>query len=201
MSKGRFIRKWKNHTKDTWVKRTYRIWCGMRARCYHPQSTGYADYGGRGITVCERWRNDFDTFVTDMGFAPDGRSIERIDNNQGYDPFNCIWATKKEQANNTRNNILLTIQGHTMSATQWADKVGIPATRILERIRRGWSSERAVYEDNYTAPHGGHRRYVLGCRCLVCVEGSRKRGRETYRKKNPIIKNRSKYNPNIPPRT
>lgn len=195
MSGGRFIQKWRNKTKDPWVKRTYKVWCSMRRRCYNIKVRGYPDYGGRGIGVCERWRNDFDAFVSDMGFAPEGLSIERVDVDGDYDPFNCVWATRKAQANNTRSNVRLTIDGRTMTASQWAEEMGIPATRVLGRIRAGWPPEKAVMPEIYEAPHGGDRKYILGCRCDICVEGSRRRRRENYRKKNPVIKNRSKYNP------
>lgn len=96
--------------------RTYRIWIKMRDRCENPRSDNYPDYGGRGITVCERWR-EFPNFLADMGHAPDGQSLDRIDNDRGYEPTNCRWATKTVQLNNTRRNRLVTIDGHEMPLT------------------------------------------------------------------------------------
>lgn len=90
------------HAPRTGITRTYRIWCAMRARCQYPSINGYADYGGRGITVCDRWREDFRNFLADMGECPPGLSIDRVDNDGNYEPGNCRWATSLEQRRNQR---------------------------------------------------------------------------------------------------
>lgn len=84
----------------------FNAWSGAIDRCHNPENKSFNDYGGRGIEVCERWRNSFDAFVADMGVRPEGTSIDRIDVNQGYSPDNCRWADRFVQARNKRNTKL-----------------------------------------------------------------------------------------------
>ena len=93
----------------------------MLERCRNPHNISYPDYGGRGITVCERW-HDFSCFYRDMGDPPPGTQLERRDNNQPYAPDNCYWVTRLEQANNKRNNVKLTFDGQTLSLSQWSER-------------------------------------------------------------------------------
>ncbi len=120
------------------------VFRNMHSRCYNPTTESYALYGARGIKVCDRW-GSFQHFLDDMGPRPSPRhSIDRINNDGDYEPGNCRWATNKEQANNTRHNRLLTLDGCTMSMQQWADKIGINRRRIAKRLAKGWTVEDAL---------------------------------------------------------
>lgn len=121
----------------------YGVWKAMMDRCYNPRRPNFADYGGRGITVCARWRI-FTQFYADMGDCPRGHSLERRNNHKGYSPANCYWATRVEQGNNMRSNRLLTFNGQEKTMANWARETGHPPLRILQRLQRGWSVERAL---------------------------------------------------------
>lgn len=117
----------------------------MKQRCSDPRGKRYARYGGRGITVCERWANSFANFLEDMGPQPfPGSSIERIDMDKNYEPGNCIWASREVQANNRSNNNRIEINGRTQNLTQWARETGIHRTVIYRRIQRGLSGEALI---------------------------------------------------------
>lgn len=121
------------------------VWWAMRKRCENPNTEQFDNYGGRGISVCKRWRS-FGNFIADMGSRPScGHSIDRIDVNGNYEPDNCRWATKAEQARNRRNNIYATINGETKVLKDWADKLGIAYTTVRYRMKRlGMSAEEAL---------------------------------------------------------
>ena len=104
---------------------------------------GYKHYGGRGIGVCERWFN-FENFYADMGTRPQGLSLDRMNNNDGYKPSNCRWATLIEQYNNTSRNVKITYNGLTLSISQWAERMGIKYRTLQGRINRGWSIEKSL---------------------------------------------------------
>src|SRR5690606_22559417 len=109
------------------------IWYGMLDRCYNENHISYRNYGKRGIKVCERWL-DFNNFVLDMGERPDGMTLDRIDYNGNYEPSNCRWATIKQQANNTRANNRLTIDGVTKTITEWSKYSDVSPSQIGRRI-------------------------------------------------------------------
>ena len=122
--------------------------CGMKNRCYDPNNKFYKDYGARGITVCDEWQGkdghkNFQKWALESGWQ-EGYSIDRIDVNGNYEPLNCRWADAKEQANNRRNNILVTINGVTKNATEWAEEIGISERAFMSRIKYGWSEERLL---------------------------------------------------------
>lgn len=121
----------------------YKIWQGMRDRCGNPNNKKYRLYGGKGISVCERW-NDFRMFAIDMGDRPFGFSIDRINGDKGYSPENCRWATAIVQANNTSANKIISANGQSMTLSEWSRRTNIKANTILYRIRRGWPIEKAI---------------------------------------------------------
>jgi hypothetical protein len=117
----------------------YRIWTHIKTRCFNPRVPEYGNYGGRGISMCDRWRNSFESFLLDMGERPTAEhSIDRFPNNDGhYEPGNCRWATTKEQANNMRSNRKVTIGCETRNMSQWADEIGVTREVIFKRLKRG----------------------------------------------------------------
>lgn len=133
----------KSHT------RLYRIWTDIKCRCYRKVENSYCYYGGRGITVCDEWLQDFQAFydwAMTNGYA-DNLTIDRINNDKGYSPDNCRWVTMKEQTNNRQSNHLITYEGKTQTIAQWAEELNIKQNTLLYRIRRGWSIEEALTKE------------------------------------------------------
>ncbi len=124
----------------------YIVWTLMIARCTNPQSTSFPRYGGRGIRVCGQWLVSFETFIADMGPRPAGLSIERINNDGNYEPANCRWATRTEQANNRRSSRYLELNGERMTMADWSRRTGLGQTLIHSRLKKGWTVERALTE-------------------------------------------------------
>lgn len=128
----------------------YSTWSKMLQRCHNQNNPKYVIYGARGIQVCDRWRTSFDNFYTDMGPKPSPKhSIDRVDNNGNYSPENCKWATKTEQANNTRSNIVITYEGLTKTLGEWCRDLNANYHRVYGRLRRGVKFEVAI-EDRST---------------------------------------------------
>lgn len=132
-----------DHIPADQYRKTRWVWEGMIRRCADPKCISFKNYGGRGIRVCDRWLS-FLNFLGDMGVRPNGCSIDRIDNDKGYQPDNCRWATRHEQNNNKRNNRALTYQGRTMSVSSWARELNIPVGTITSRITRGWTDSKII---------------------------------------------------------
>lgn len=128
----------------------YKVWKNMIGRCHNPNCTYYYNYGGRGILVCERWRNSFTDFLSDMGPKPSpGHSIERIDANGNYEPSNCCWATRLEQARNTRTNHFIEVNGERLTIQEWSRKTGIHQSTIVRRVQAGLSPEECIRTQRY----------------------------------------------------
>lgn len=123
--------------------REYSIWSNMLTRCRNENNEAYPDYGGRGITVCDRWLT-FENFLADMGRAPSRRySLDRLDNDKGYEPGNCAWRTQKQQCRNRRNNHVVTYGGKTQCVAAWAEELGVGYATLLWRLKR-WTVESAL---------------------------------------------------------
>lgn len=126
--------------------RLYSIWNGMKDRCNNPHHKFYSRYGGRGISVCEDWQTDFNSFMN-WSYAngyEENLTIDRIDNDKGYTPDNCRWATMKVQRNNASSNKILSFNGRTMNVTKWANELNISRHTLYTRLRKGWSVEKAL---------------------------------------------------------
>ena len=135
---------WHGHTAGK-VSPEYNAYHHMKGRCYNPRISSYSHYGGRGICVCARWLESFENFITDMGPRPDpSYSLDRIDNNGNYEPANCRWASRAEQAHNRRQTRLLNFGGETLSLTVWARKIGIERSSLRERLAKGMSVAQAL---------------------------------------------------------
>ena len=131
--------------------RLYSVWSNMRRRCYEKSNSRYHGYGGRGIRVCPEWRNNFTAFrdwMLSQGYDETSeygkQTLDRIDNNGDYSPDNCRLATIQEQNRNRCTRHILEYNGFSMSITEWNDKMGYPDGCIDNRIRKGWSVERAI---------------------------------------------------------
>lgn len=121
----------------------YVTWKNMISRCNDPKNKAYANYGERGIKVCDSWQS-FEGFLSDMGLRPDGMTLERNDNNTNYTKENCRWATRQEQNNNTRRTTHVTVNGVTRTLAEWASLSGIRYETISYRLRKGVPAAIAV---------------------------------------------------------
>ncbi len=136
-----------NHTTHGLSKLPeYKIWIGIIKRCENPNIEHWADYGGRGIAICHEWRNDFPAFLAYVGNRPSPKhSIDRYPNNDGnYEPGNVRWAIDVTQSRNKRSNHLLTLNGVTATLSEWSERTGINYGTLKDRIKCGWSHERAL---------------------------------------------------------
>lgn len=118
----------------------YHVWWNMLKRCYDPSVDSYSRYGGRGISVCDRWRKSCVNFVADMGRRPSAKhQLDRKDNNGNYEPGNCRWATLKQQGRNQSTNVHLEYQGQRLCISEWSERTGISERAIAFRRKAGWA--------------------------------------------------------------
>lgn len=144
----------------------HRAWCAIKGRCLNPRHKQYAAYGGRGVQICDRWRESFGKFLADLGRRLSSEhSIDRIDNDRGYFPGNVRWATRNEQQQNRRSNVRVTVDGVTKCATEWARLNGLADHVVLRRLKARWRPEFAV---SVPVLKGGfrhaHARYAASAR-------------------------------------
>lgn len=123
----------------------YTCWRNIRSRCHNQKDKRFSDYGGRGVTVCDRWRKSFENFLADMGRKPSAEySIERRDVDGNYEPGNCEWALTETQVRNRRNNRRVVFHGEEMILADAIRLAGLPEKAVSNRLSRGWSVERAL---------------------------------------------------------
>lgn len=120
-------------SRKTPLGRTRRSWEAMKRRCLNPNADSYRLYGGRGISVCERWLK-FKEFLADMGIQPTGMTLGRKNGNRDYEPENCEWQSRKEQANNRRTNRIIRFRGESLTLAQWSERVRVPLQTLWARL-------------------------------------------------------------------
>lgn len=139
------------HNKRGRRSPTYVSWMGMHWRCRDSASPRHSSYGARGFAVDKRW-SKFENFLSDMGDRPDGTTLDRVDNDKGYSPGNCRWATRTQQNNNTRANVILEHNGESMTLAEWERARGITTKTLRTRYAKGWTTEQIL-----GIPIGGRR--------------------------------------------
>ncbi len=135
----------------------YKIWCGIKERCNNPHNHRYARYGGRGISVCERWAQDFEAFLSDMGPRPSSEhTIDRIDPDGNYAPENCRWATVKEQQRNRPDNVRVEMDGESLCLAEIAERYGLSRTLVWRRFHKGLRNADLVRKPRHGNQHARH---------------------------------------------
>jgi hypothetical protein len=160
------VDRWKEQatTHGLFNRPFYKVWVAMLERCYKEDHAQYDDYGGRGIKVCDRWLSSYDAFESDMGTRPSGLSLDRIDNDKGYFPENCHWATQVQQIRNRRNTRFLVHNGKRLTVSEWAELTGLSYQIIMGRLRLGWSVKETLTTPSLkTGKYSRLRRTSLPC--------------------------------------
>ena len=130
----------------------YSVWSGIKNRCYNEKEKSYLDYGGRGIVMCDEWKDSFEAFYRDMSLRPSSvHTIERNDNDKGYSKENCHWSTRKEQANNRRTSLYYELNGESKTLQEWCDELDLKYSTLYARLKRGIVFEEAIQFVEYKA--------------------------------------------------
>ena len=137
---------------------TYHIWSTIKDRCNNKNSKGWIRYGGRGISMCDRWSNSFENFLLDMGERPEGLQIDRIDNNGNYELNNCRWVTISQNSRNRRSNVNLTYKGETHTLVEWSEIMGVTENTLANRRKKGWDIERLLTKPQRKVATGTDRK-------------------------------------------
>lgn len=140
------------HARKNAHTETYKVWAGMKKRCCTPSMSAYKYYGGRGISVCDRWM-EYKNFLADMGEKPNGMSLDRIDHDGNYEPANCRWASKETQMRNRSNSRVITAFGETLTLPEWVEKTGLSYYTIYLRLKSGTAPEDALTRAWYSRDH------------------------------------------------
>jgi hypothetical protein len=134
----------------------YKIWANIKQRCTNTANPRYKDYGGRGITMCEQWLNSFETFYADIGDRPDDLTLDRIDNDKGYEPNNVRWVTRADNNRNSRRCVMVEFNGESKPINVWCREFGIPYVTFKQRRRNGWELVKACT----TTPDSRHGKTI-----------------------------------------
>lgn len=132
------------HSINRTVTKEFESWCAAKSRCYRIKDKSYPLYGGRGIIMCDRWKNSFNNFFQDMGKCPGRMTLDRINSNGNYEPGNCKWSTHLEQSNNKRNNIKIIHNNIIKTGAQWAREIGVSSSTIYRRFKAGLPIDKPV---------------------------------------------------------
>ena len=154
MSKGNRASLRHGHARRERKTRIYNSWHGMLKRCRDKNFKEYMNYGGRGISVCERWRL-FENFLMDMGDMPPAMTLDRINNDGNYEPNNCRWATRATQSRNSRQSRLYTFNGETLCLSDWAERLDLGRGTLQFRIAKGWPIQRIFSSVRKYGNHDG----------------------------------------------
>jgi hypothetical protein len=180
---------WKYHGQKYEMEK--RVWHGMRSRCHNPKNHAYYRYGGRGIFMCDEWRNNFDQFYEDMGPKPQGFDLDRIDNDKGYSKENCRWVPRIENCRNTRNTVKVQVGDQLLKIHEIAELAGQKESTIAYRLKKSFSVERLLSKDSYPkqarraeVKHGTYSEYQrFNCRCELCKEAASIYKRAGYKRR------------------